>query len=93
MKNRDIDVEVVEVLEVSKGEDGMLGFIRLHDGLERVYLGSIARRYALLGDQGTSRQIMLFQCFRRRPGALNRAETRSSGYRLYSGHWREQSQP
>lgn len=88
MKNRDIDVEVVEILEVFKGEDGMLDFIRLHDGLERVYLGSIARRYALLGDQGTRRQ-----CFRRRPGALNRAETRSSGYLLYSGHWREKSQP
>lgn len=37
----------------------MLGVITLHSGLERVCLENIARRYALLGDQGTRRQLRL----------------------------------
>lgn len=37
----------------------MLGFIRLHSGLERVCSESKARRYASLGDSETCRQLRL----------------------------------
>lgn len=53
MKNRDIEVEIEEVVELSRKEDSVQPIIRMHKGVKMLCLESIARRYAWLWRQGS----------------------------------------